>query len=86
MVMTAEEKDMAKEMGIRLNMLRVRRGYSQAELADALNCTQAFVSEWQCGKKLISTKYLFRISKLFGVSLDFFNPENKEYLQYLDRE
>jgi transcriptional regulator with XRE-family HTH domain len=78
-----EEKKMAKEFGTRLHILRVKRDISQIDLAKKLKCTQAFVSEWQSGKKLISTKYLARICKILNVPWDFFNPENNNYLDYL---
>ena len=69
-----KEEELRKEMGRRLRILRLFHALDQREFADRIETKQAFVSEWEQGKKFISTKYLLRISHEFGLSISHFSP------------
>lgn len=51
--------------------LRLRRGYSVSELAEAANISTKFLYNIEAGKVGFSAKVLFNISKALNVSCDF---------------
>lgn len=59
-----------KKSGERIRQLRIRVGYSQGELARALNVDQGFLSRVESGKKGCSVDLFVQLSALLGVSLD----------------
>jgi transcriptional regulator with XRE-family HTH domain len=68
------EKNIAEVTGKRLLHLRTHYGLSQSELAKKLKCSQGSVSEWESGQKLIPTVFMYRLCRIFKISLDFFDP------------
>ena len=60
-------------LGRKLKMIRTSNDLSQREFAKKINADQAGVSGWERGERLISTKYLFRIHEVFGISLGVFD-------------
>ncbi|MEE1161499.1 MAG: helix-turn-helix transcriptional regulator [Acutalibacteraceae bacterium] len=54
-----------------LSDLRKRNGLTQAELAEKLNYSDKAVSKWEKGESLPGVEVLYKLSKLYGVSLDF---------------
>jgi transcriptional regulator with XRE-family HTH domain len=72
--MNKKEKDWANIAGQRLYILRTYLGLSQQDLADKLSCNRRYISEWESGKRLISSRVLFKISEIFNVSIAHFNP------------
>ena len=57
--------------GKRIQQLRMEKGYTQDELAAALNINRSFVSRIESGKKGCSVDLFIQLSELFQVSLDF---------------
>ena len=65
---------LAEIIGQRLRLLRISKGLSQSELASKIKSQQRDISNWEKGKRLISTEYLFNVCLMFGVGVDFFDP------------
>lgn len=60
-----------KHSGKRIQQLRMEKGYTQDELAAALNINRSFVSRIEAGKKGCSVDIFIQLSEIFHVSLDF---------------
>lgn len=54
----------------RLAQLRKERGLSQAEVADALELTQALVSNYEQGTRRLHAELVARFAHFYGVSAD----------------
>ena len=54
-----------------LSELRKRNRLTQAELAEKLNYSDKAVSKWEKGESLPGVEVLYKLSKLYGVSLDY---------------
>ena len=57
---------------IRLKELRQERGLNQQELALKINTTQRNISNWENGNSEPDIQMILRMSKFFGVTVDFF--------------
>ena len=57
--------------GERIRQLRMEKGYTQDELAAALNINRSFVSRIETGEKGCSIDTFIQLSEIFHVSLDF---------------
>lgn len=51
-------------------MLRTKAGFTQAQLAEKLNCSYNFISYIENGKKRASVEFYIMAANLFQVSLD----------------
>ena len=60
----------------RLQNLRERKGYTQAELAKVLGCSQQTVSNWESGDLSPNFDYVLKIVELFKISISELSPEN----------
>lgn len=58
------------EIGSRIRALRVDRGITQDELAQALHVTGQAVSKWETGQSMPDIELLPRLSVYFGVTID----------------
>ena len=58
-------------IGKRILLLRKERGWSQAQLADALGTTRQAVSKWESEKSLPDIELAVKIGVLFQVSMDY---------------
>ncbi len=57
--------------GEKLRQLRIQRGLTLKELADALGYkTHAYISELESGKKLPTAGLALRVARYFGVTID----------------
>ena len=54
-----------------LTELRKKKRLTQAELAEKLNYSDKAVSKWEKGESLPGVEVLYKLSKLYGVSLDY---------------
>ena len=61
-------EDLKKLLGIKIKNLRIKRGYSQQQLAEIINIDQRNLSNIECGNTF-PTKSLLKISKVLNVSL-----------------
>lgn len=55
----------------RLTELRKENNLTQAQLADKLNYSDKAVSKWENGESLPPVEIFYKLSKLYGVSLDY---------------
>lgn len=58
-------------MQSRIRQLRIERGYSQQQLAEAIKSSQQSITDWETGKKIPRTDALAAIADLFDVSIDY---------------
>ena len=65
---------------IRLNLIRLRKekGYSQRDIADAIGRKAPSVASWEQGISLPDIPTLYRLSILFGRSMDYFVEHNED--------
>lgn len=66
------------ELKDKLVSLRKRSGLSQAILAEKLKVSRQTVSNWELGEILPSTDNLARLSKVYGVSVDYLLNDDVE--------
>lgn len=60
-----------ERIGARVRTVRVEKGLTQAELAEAIHCTQNNVSKIERGVSGANLENLARIAEVCGVSLDY---------------
>ncbi len=71
-----DEKNFKKSFGIKINKLRKQKGMTQSELAEALNYSDKAISKWERQESVPDAFTIYKISKLFGVSIDdLFNEQ-----------
>ncbi len=59
-----------KRSGAYIQHLRIRNGYTQNELAKAMNIDQSFLSRIEAGSKGCSVDMFIQLSEFFHASLD----------------
>lgn len=64
-------EDLNVIIGKKLLYLRKRNKLTQVELAEKLNYSDKAISKWEKGESLPSVEVFYKISKLYGVSLDY---------------
>lgn len=57
--------------GKRIQMLRIKQGLTQSELAEKIHSSQKYISNVETGKKRPSVDFYVTIANFFGVSLDY---------------
>ena len=57
-------------LGQRIQKIRKEKGFSQEEIAEALEVSRQAVSKWENGTSEPSTANLIALAKLYGISLD----------------
>ena len=60
-----------KKTGDRIRQLRTQKGYTQEQIAQALNIDRSFYGRIELGQKGCSVDFLIRLSSFFAVSLDY---------------
>ena len=70
------------EVGIKLKELRKELKLTQTKLAEILNTTQSVIAEYEKGKNLIATPFLYTICKKYNISADYLlgKIDNPKYL------
>ena len=59
-----------KQSGTRIQNFRIQYGYTQEELAKAVNIDRSFLSRIESGKKGCSVDLFIQLAEFFHVSLD----------------
>ncbi len=54
-----------------LKDLREDAGYKQSYIADLLNTSQSYYSEYELGKRQMPIKHLITLCRFYGVSADY---------------
>ena len=55
----------------KLIQLRKKAGWSQEELAEQMDVTRQSVSKWEGAQAIPDIEKMLRLSRLFGVSMDY---------------
>lgn len=61
-----------------ITALRLAKGITQIELAEMLNYSDKAISKWERGESIPDVTVLYRISEIFGVTLDYLVHSHKE--------
>ena len=66
---------MNNDIGHKLKVYRIRKGYSQEMLAEKLNISRSKVSSWESGRRDMCITDAILLVNLLGISMDnLFNP------------
>ena len=65
-------------VGKRMKTLRKQAGYTQEQIADALDVTVAFISNIENDRVKMNLRVLSYYAKLLNVSIDYLLPESDE--------
>lgn len=68
--MNLNDNELYVEFGKRLKDLRIAHGYTQVELAKAVNLSQTAIVQYESGSRRIPLKTLKVFSKFYGLTLD----------------
>lgn len=69
------------DFGLLLKELRVKKGYSQEQVADKIHRSRTSISQYESNEKLPPLPVLIDLASLFHVSLDYLaGLEKKKYL------
>jgi transcriptional regulator with XRE-family HTH domain len=65
------DKKLSKAIGERVSELRKSKGINQEEVIRVLQIDRSTYSKIESGQIMMGTKYVIKLSELFGVSTDF---------------
>ena len=66
------KKEIDKHLfSVRLKEFRKANKITQAKLSEVLQCSNSAISEYEHGKRLISTSHLYTICKKYNISADY---------------
>lgn len=58
------------EKGYKLREIRTSKGYSQLDIANALNTTQQQYSKYEVGSQELPARHIITLCKFYGISAD----------------
>lgn len=61
----------AEQMGARMKELRKSRGYTQADIAELINCSESNYQKIETGKVSVSVPMFLAIGKVLETSIDY---------------
>ena len=56
----------------KIKLLRIKHGLSQLELGQKLGISNRAISKWEKGISMPSSDNIYRLSKIFGVNIEYF--------------
>lgn len=71
------------KFGEKIKETRIKLGYSQQEVADALYVTRQTVSKWELSKSYPDLELLIALSDLYELSLDSLLKEDVQFMEFL---
>lgn len=71
------------ELGNRLRILRLERGYSQARLSEAAGFSVTLLRAFEHGKRPMTVEHLVVLARVLGVSTDYLACGRQEAAAYL---
>lgn len=71
---------------LQIKRLRQQNNLTQAEIGKILNCNQSAVGKYERGELEISISSLIKLSKFFGVSVDYLLGVEENYNKNMTRE
>ncbi|MGL5835148.1 MAG: helix-turn-helix domain-containing protein [Waterburya sp.] len=69
-----------KTIGFRIKVTRLYKGYSQKQIAIALNCGRSKISKIESGQQEAEASFLFAIAEFLNVEVESFNPKQNQYI------
>lgn len=72
------------EMKWRLSACRIQAGYSQAEVAEILGCSDKTIVSWETGKTAPKMEKAQELSGLYGIPLAYMDFQRLETLHLLE--
>ena len=60
-----------KSYGARIRQLRIRKGFTQEQLAEKLNVSGTYIVKIESNQKTGSVEFAVELAHCFGVSLDY---------------
>lgn len=60
-----------KDIGQRLRTVRERLGFTLDQMKKETGISKSYISDFERGKKIPASKYLFHISEIFNVNLNY---------------
>lgn len=64
-----------ERIGEKIKKIRSARGFTQSDMAEALGVSRAYYTQWESGARRINAEQLIELSKVVGVTLDYFSDE-----------
>ena len=76
-----EDRARLRAFGLRMKLLRVSRGWSQEELAEAAGMHRTFIGQVERGQRGMNILGLWRLSRAFGISIgELFQDEKGQQI------
>lgn len=71
---TMKDEELLKNFGLHFKLARMKKGFSQAQLAELINSHERYISDIECGRRNITLKTVnkfaiamdVKLSELFG--------------------
>lgn len=63
--------DLKNVFSSKLKELRIKKGYTQTQMAEKLDVTQGAYQKWESGTREPNLENIGKLSKILGVSIDF---------------
>ena len=64
-----EDKKVLKNFGLKFKLARLKKGITQAELAELINSHERYISDIECGKRNITIKTINKFAQALEVKL-----------------
>jgi len=61
--------DLLKNVGLQFKMARLKKGLSQAQLAEILNSHDRYISDIECGRRNITIKTINKFATILDIKL-----------------
>ena len=78
--------ELQKFIGDKIKFFRESQGMSQEKLGELLGTTKQTVSRYETGKRSANQDVLFKLSDIFGVSIDEFFPPREDYVSIVEED
>ena len=65
-------------LGEKIKQIRIARGFTQDDIAEAMNLKRTTVSNWEKNIRVPSSDKLIEFAKVVGVTLDYFGDSSPE--------
>lgn len=75
--MTQTIKEIHSQISENIMRLRRTKGLTQEQLANEINCSQAFINQLETGAKDCNVEHIYKISSVLGCSIYEILPEVK---------
>ena len=69
----------------RLKELREKHEYTRQNIADMLGVKRGTYASWECGNDIISTKQIYNLANIYGISIDYIVNLNDKNISILNK-